>query len=183
VCICDCSWERPDQVAQQLQRVADHSPPSNAEVKNGWRYTSPNPYAFMSSTGQFHFILFISNCHIIHFWYSWVFTALYCTPLHSAPSTSLPPPPTIPGTSHHPPTRTHLQRTVYSREAIFLGQSDPEVGGTIISRNVRHRATSQNSSVFSTTPLYFLRNSAAQLAVVALTRLSSTSIVPSIACY
>jgi len=29
-------------------RDADHSPPSNAEVKNAWRYTSTTPYVFMA---------------------------------------------------------------------------------------------------------------------------------------
>jgi hypothetical protein len=29
-------------------RKADHSPPSNAEVKNTWIYTSTPPYAFMA---------------------------------------------------------------------------------------------------------------------------------------
>jgi hypothetical protein len=28
-------------------READHSPPSSAEVKNAWSYTSTSPYAFM----------------------------------------------------------------------------------------------------------------------------------------
>jgi hypothetical protein len=31
-----------------LEREADHSPPSNAEVKNAWSYTSTLPYAFMT---------------------------------------------------------------------------------------------------------------------------------------
>jgi hypothetical protein len=29
-------------------READHSPPSSAEVKNVWRYTSTPPYVFMA---------------------------------------------------------------------------------------------------------------------------------------
>jgi len=35
------------------RREVDHSPPSNAEVKNEWSYTStpPPPYAFKAWTG------------------------------------------------------------------------------------------------------------------------------------
>jgi hypothetical protein len=30
------------------RREADHSPPSSAEVKNAWSYTSTPPYVFMA---------------------------------------------------------------------------------------------------------------------------------------
>jgi len=33
---------------KQLGHEADHSPPSRAEVKNAWSYTSTRPYAFMA---------------------------------------------------------------------------------------------------------------------------------------
>jgi hypothetical protein len=34
--------------SKELEREADHSPPSNAEVKNAWSYTSTPQYAFMA---------------------------------------------------------------------------------------------------------------------------------------
>jgi hypothetical protein len=34
--------------AKRPGRVAGHSPPSNALVKNVWNYTSPPPYVFMA---------------------------------------------------------------------------------------------------------------------------------------
>jgi hypothetical protein len=34
---------------QRPDRQSDHSPPSNAEVKNAWRYISSTPYVFMAS--------------------------------------------------------------------------------------------------------------------------------------
>jgi hypothetical protein len=33
---------------KQPRRRADHSPPSSAEIKNAWCYTSTPPYAFMA---------------------------------------------------------------------------------------------------------------------------------------
>jgi hypothetical protein len=33
---------------KQLEREADHSPPTSAEVKKMWIYTSTPPYAFMA---------------------------------------------------------------------------------------------------------------------------------------
>jgi hypothetical protein len=33
---------------KRLGREADHSPPSSAEVKNEWNYTSTSQYAFMA---------------------------------------------------------------------------------------------------------------------------------------
>ena len=35
--------------AKQPGREAGHSPPSSAEVKDEWRYTSSAPYAFVES--------------------------------------------------------------------------------------------------------------------------------------
>jgi len=37
---------------KQPEREADHSPPSNAEVKNEWSFGSL-PYAFITSTGTY----------------------------------------------------------------------------------------------------------------------------------
>jgi hypothetical protein len=47
---------------KQLWREADHLPPSSAEVKNAWSYTSTLPYSFMACClvehrGNFTFIL------------------------------------------------------------------------------------------------------------------------------
>jgi hypothetical protein len=44
-------------------READHSPPSNAEMKKGWSYTSTTPYVFMAwcfinTRGNFAFLAF-----------------------------------------------------------------------------------------------------------------------------
>jgi hypothetical protein len=36
-------------VVKRPGREADHSPPTSAEVKNTWIYTSTPPYAFMAS--------------------------------------------------------------------------------------------------------------------------------------
>jgi hypothetical protein len=33
---------------KRLGREVDFSPPSSAEVKNAWSYTSPPPYVFMA---------------------------------------------------------------------------------------------------------------------------------------
>jgi hypothetical protein len=85
------------------------------------------------------------------------------TSLYSASQISLP---LHQGTSHHSSTPTHLQRIEFSRGAIFIGLSDLEDEDIMITRNVqRHSATSENSSVFSMILLYFLRKSAAELAV------------------
>jgi len=40
-----------------MEHEADHSPPSNSEVKNEWGYTSTSPYAFMACTGTIFSLL------------------------------------------------------------------------------------------------------------------------------
>jgi len=40
-------WLFPRRV-KRLGREADHSPPSSAEVKNGWSCTSTPPYVFLA---------------------------------------------------------------------------------------------------------------------------------------
>jgi hypothetical protein len=48
-------------VVKRPRREADHSPPSNAEVKNAWSYTSTPQYAFMawcSVKAIIHIIIF-----------------------------------------------------------------------------------------------------------------------------
>jgi hypothetical protein len=40
-------WEALSLGVKRLGREADHSPPSTAEVKNAWNYTSTPQYVFM----------------------------------------------------------------------------------------------------------------------------------------
>jgi hypothetical protein len=52
-------------------READHSPPSSADVKNAWSYTSTPQYAFMAwcsvkTQGQLHLYLYVSNPMSMH---------------------------------------------------------------------------------------------------------------------
>jgi hypothetical protein len=51
-------------------READHSPPSSAEVKNAWSYTSAPPYVFMAQClvehrDNFTFILSYFNNFVL----------------------------------------------------------------------------------------------------------------------
>jgi hypothetical protein len=53
-------------------READHSPPSNAEVKNTWRYTYTSPYGFMvsclikhSDVTYYYYYRLQTNCRMV----------------------------------------------------------------------------------------------------------------------
>jgi hypothetical protein len=37
-----------ERIRKLCGRAADHSPPSGADVKNSWTYTSTPPYVFMA---------------------------------------------------------------------------------------------------------------------------------------
>ena len=53
----------------QLGCEADHSPPSNAKVKNGWSYTTTPQYAFMAFFFFFfNFDIFVLKNVIFLFW-------------------------------------------------------------------------------------------------------------------
>jgi hypothetical protein len=41
-------WEAPLLVVKRMGREPDHVPPSSAEVKKMWNYTSTSPLTFMS---------------------------------------------------------------------------------------------------------------------------------------
>jgi hypothetical protein len=54
-------------------READHSPPSSAEVKNAWSYTSTPQYAFMAwclvkNRDNFTFTISQVQCSCVHFY-------------------------------------------------------------------------------------------------------------------
>jgi hypothetical protein len=58
-------------VVKPLFHNADHSPPSNVEVKNEWFHTSTPPYIFLTCTGTtLTFILMVmvkfSPCYLRH---------------------------------------------------------------------------------------------------------------------
>jgi hypothetical protein len=54
----------PPPVGKADGREADHSPPSGAEVKNAWSYTSVPPRDFMPSCSVKHRDKFINTCSV-----------------------------------------------------------------------------------------------------------------------